>query len=842
MATSCNTTAIVFKMNSTIEQRQSARQKPESIDNVVKWIETGTYKSIFEVVNDDTYIKPYFDWDFNCKDEEEKQLMENNVKQCVNEDLNKLGVNHDEVILAQRTGQCSNDKGEYKHKISYRAFLTNKKTTKAHLKIMTSKDYGIFEKIKFSKYMDRKIYNANFIMGLVDCCKGKKQGEKYENDSFDDRVLKVINKKNYDYKDTLINIVSADATELIISDMDTCIEEYEAKKEEKAKTSNENNLYTTSTIKIQKLLEILSEERATNYDDWVKVAFALKSEYFKTGVCFKEIFHQFSQKCHYKYDSYTINNMWDNIKQRDDGITLGSLYAWAEQDNPDEYKKIKYEKYDKLLNNALSGCDTDIAKLINHLTGHVYVCVHIPKEWYEFKAHRWHRCHEGYSLKNKISNEICDEFVNLKNKLNKEALAEEQPDKSSNLHNKVTQCNSIIKLLKNQNKKKDLIRECAELLYNDKFEGMLNSKANLLGFENGVYDLDEGEFRDGKINDYITISTGYDYTNVKDEIIQGHIKNFVNSVMDCKIMQKYFWEKSGYLLHGNKYLQDVDFHTGTGSNGKSVWFELLGKTLGNYCYTPSIDVIVNPDKYKSSGELLKIKGTRANMLSEPHDNRPIDSNTLKSLSGNDEYQARTLYKEAETFRTQAHMNIACNNLPQIKADGGVERRVKVIEWKNKFVDNPRADPQFREYKKDDTLSITFKDNVAYHQQCMLLLLETYHNTIKIIAPEAVFTASSAYMADNDIVATFIEEICEIGDKFVSPTKNKINQLHQEFKEYARNVKDFKSQKIGLKSFAKTMEQKGYRFVKNANDFTIYGIRVCDKNDNDNDIDNDGLEP
>ena len=39
----------------------------------------------------------------------------------------------------------------------------------------------------------------------------------------------------------------------------------------------------------------------------------------------------------------------------------------------------------------------------------------------------------------------------------------------------------------------------------------------LLGFNNGVYDLMHGEFRSYKYNDYITLSTGYDYEYIDVE-------------------------------------------------------------------------------------------------------------------------------------------------------------------------------------------------------------------------------------------------------------------------------------------------------------------------------------
>ena len=68
----------------------------------------------------------------------------------------------------------------------------------------------------------------------------------------------------------------------------------------------------------------------------------------------------------------------------------------------------------------------------------------------------------------------------------------------------------------------------------------LDSNVNLIGFNNGVYDLEKHEFRDGLCEDYISFSTGIDYTEFEDDhpyIIS--INEFLDQVLPIENVKKY---------------------------------------------------------------------------------------------------------------------------------------------------------------------------------------------------------------------------------------------------------------------------------------------------------------
>ena len=55
------------------------------------------------------------------------------------------------------------------------------------------------------------------------------------------------------------------------------------------------------------------------------------------------------------------------------------------------------------------------------------------------------------------------------------------------------------------------MRECTILFFDPNFEEHLDEKYNLIGFNNGVYDLDKEEFREGNPEDYISLSCNINY-------------------------------------------------------------------------------------------------------------------------------------------------------------------------------------------------------------------------------------------------------------------------------------------------------------------------------------------
>ena len=115
------------------------------------------------------------------------------------------------------------------------------------------------------------------------------------------------------------------------------------------------------------------------------------------------------------------------------------------------------------------------------------------------------------SLIKRLSNDIVDVY-NLygtiyKNRANDLILEDEDAAKLQS--DKHTKCLEIQIKLKDSVYKDKVMKECKERFYDKNFIEKLNDKKNLIGFDNGIYDLNKAIFRSGLPSDYVSLTTGY---------------------------------------------------------------------------------------------------------------------------------------------------------------------------------------------------------------------------------------------------------------------------------------------------------------------------------------------
>lgn len=191
-------------------------------------------------------------------------------------------------------------------------------------------------------------------------------------------------------------------------------------------------------------------------------------------------------------------------------------------------------------------------------------------------------------------------------------------------------------------------------------------KPNLIGFENGVYDLDLSEFRLGKSDDLISLTTGYNYVPFDDTNgIILEINRFFNELFGINHPHILFFLSS--LLHGNNTSKTFDIWVGMGCNGKSTLISLLKKTLGEYIREIPATFYTGHDTCK---DMTFLNGARLCTTSFIENEDKLSMKLIDKLSNN-------------------HTILCCNEMPTILHDKqNILTRVKVIRLTHKFVDNP----------------------------------------------------------------------------------------------------------------------------------------------------------
>lgn len=327
----------------------------------------------------------------------------------------------------------------------------------------------------------------------------------------------------------------------------------------------------------KKLSSILSSKRATEYHTWIRVGWALHNVSNKLLDTFKE----FSQKTESgNYDESSCEKIWD--KADDVGLTISSLHLWARQDNPEEYAKILRESINELFEEAETGTEYDIAKIVYELYKHSYRCVSIKHGvWYEFQGHRWVEIESGYTLHTKISEELTKEFAYLNSSLYAESATKEGPERE-NLLKRANNITKIILNLKKSGFKGRVLEECARIFYDVNFEEKLDSNKSLIGFNNGVYDLQQGCFREGTPDDYVTFTVGYDYVHyTMDHPFVKGIEDFFKKTQQEVDMREYILILLSSYLDGFTKQQKFIIWTGSGCHIKGTKIMMSDGSIKN---------------------------------------------------------------------------------------------------------------------------------------------------------------------------------------------------------------------------------------------------------------------
>lgn len=607
------------------------------------------------------------------------------------------------------------------------------------------------------------------------------------------------------------------------------------KKKNKYRTVKRVN-YDFDTVK--QLVNILSEERANDFNKWIEVGICLNSIDPNNSELY-DLWNLFSQKSD-KYDEDSCEKKWIEIEKSNKNrreLTIATLIFWAKIDNYEKFLEIKRKEIQYYIEKSITCTNYDIARVLYEL--YKYQFIYCDKEWYEFKNHRWILDNEGISLRSKISTQLVIEYIKLIEAYNQEAIeeepSEENDEKVDDICKKTKLLSEITKKLKTTSFKNDIMKESKELFHDNELIKKLDENPYLIGFENGIYDLQKMEFRDGLPDDFVSISTGNDYIDYEEEneYIED-INKFLSTVFPNEEIREYVLIMLSSYLQGVNAEEKFRIWTGVGSNGKSKLEELFLLAFGDYCIKFPITLLTGKRAASNActPEIVQSKGKRFGYFEEPSENEKINVGLMKEFTGGDKIKARGLHKAPIEFKPQFKLCLLCNSLPAVPPnDEGTWRRLEVIEFTSKFVDKPK---EINEYPRDQYLSEKLK---IWKEVFISWLIEVYYKKYKkegIKVPNEVLKFTNNYQKNCDVFIEFLEDNVEEGTK-----KDEISftELHEEYKIWYSD--NYNSNKFATKrDFKKYMTKRykndcstksliGYRLKNNYSAMPV--ASVCDDN-------------
>lgn len=418
----------------------------------------------------------------------------------------------------------------------------------------------------------------------------------------------------------------------------------------------------------------------------------------------------------------------------------------------------------KYLEESLNGSHYQIAKAAFNIFKDKFRVDDIKNtSWFEFDGLRWNKSHMMNIL---ISEELPKYYKGIKirdTSIDNQNLTNylENSDKfDANMRNQLV--DNIISKLENVNFKNNILTQLCYLFknYDKDFYVNLDENPYLVGFKNGVYDFQQNIFRQSDQYDYLTFSTGYEYIDYDEnnEYIK-EIYEFLEKIITNKNVREYLLKVLGKSLVG---IPEEKFYIWTGlsgANGKSTLVNLLEQTLGDYITSVDVSLLTNKRASSSnaSPDIIRLKGKRMFTFQEPEHDDKLRTGILKQFTGGDTIIARELFKAPITFKLQGTMIMCCNDLPQVASiDGGTWRRIRVVEFKSRFCENPTKS---NEFLIDPNLKSKMKNWRPYF---MSILIHWYNKYLYegLNEPDEVKKATNKYKVDNDKFNEYFDQNIE----------------------------------------------------------------------------------
>jgi P4 family phage/plasmid primase-like protien len=378
--------------------------------------------------------------------------------------------------------------------------------------------------------------------------------------------------------------------------------------------------------------------------------------------------------------------------------------------------------------------------------------------------------------------------------------------------NKLKELQSIknyIYKLRNSNNRDAFIRD---ILIAVSKEIKFDTKQHLFCFNNCVYNTDSLSFVSPNFEDYISITTGYDYNDSYDQNNIKELDLFIDTIFPEKDLKSFYMCVLSSGLQG-KNLEKFIIASGCGGNGKGVINELALECFGHYGYVLNNNVLLRPMKEGPNPEMANLHNKRFVISREPNSNYKINCSVMKDLTGGNQIKARALYSNESSVFLALTLILECNKKPALdEIDPAVERRINEVEFKSKFVEKDIFNGLTEEEKKNTFLrngyykTPEFKDK--YKQALFELLIAHYKifkdNKYELVVPDQVRKKTNDYLACSDNISEWINDVFEKTDN--NKDIIKLKEIFKTFKdsEFYSNLSKSDKRKYNYKYFTEQM--------------------------------------
>ena len=218
----------------------------------------------------------------------------------------------------------------------------------------------------------------------------------------------------------------------------------------------------------------------------------------------------------------------------------------------------------------------------------------------------------------------------------------------------------------------------------------------LVSFINGTLHIDTSSgkavLKEHSMYDYVTVQLPLYYdNNAKCPLWTKFINDITNGREDDQAVLQEF---AGYILLPNCKFQKALMLKGGGSNGKSVFFNIISSLLGGIGrdgkgYVSSTE----PSKWAKDFRLMPLRHSWVNISADMEEDLRGAEGIFKKVVGGDSLEDSYKHKDPIPFKTRSKLMMACNFFPSVNdTSDGFMRRWLIVELPMHFVQKDKVRP------------------------------------------------------------------------------------------------------------------------------------------------------
>jgi putative DNA primase/helicase len=258
----------------------------------------------------------------------------------------------------------------------------------------------------------------------------------------------------------------------------------------------------------------------------------------------------------------------------------------------------------------------------------------------------------------------------------------------------------------------------------------------------------------------------------------------------------------GYMMTGVVNEHVVALAYGTGANGKSLLFNAIKYSLGDYAITLGSEVLMESHNDRHPTEIAVLRGARMALCSEVDSGRRWNETRVKRLSGGDPITARLISRDPFEFQPSHKLVLLANAKPGIRVvDEAIRRRIHLIEFS---VTIPEAE---RDASLPERLKAEAGGILAW---AIAGCLDWQQGGLQ--PPDSILAATANYLDREDVIAEWMRECCR------SVGQISLTEAHDSYRKWAEHSG---YPMIGRNTFGDQLQVRGIQRIETRSRVSVF---------------------